>query len=88
MKIIYIFTFSDIARYCPSFLFEIIIIYNNQPTLSYNIHAKPSQRAVIYYQRRKPPTISVRLDFLNCVQIFIFFKKEICEESVSRFSLQ
>ena len=26
------------------------------------------------------------LDFLKCVQIFIFFKSQICTESVSRFS--
>ena len=28
----------------------------------------------LLYLRRKPPTISVRLDFLKCVKIFIFFK--------------
>ena len=32
------------------------------------------------------PTISVVLDFLKCVKIFIFFKTQICTESVSRFS--
>ena len=31
-------------------------------------------------------TISVRLDFLKCVHIFIFFKMQICTESVSIFS--
>ena len=38
--------------------------------------------------RRKPSTISVRLDFLKCVQIFIFFKTQFPTESVSRFSRQ
>ena len=30
----------------------------------------------------KPPTIFVRLDFLQCVQICIFFKTQICLKSV------
>ena len=39
--------------------------------------------------RWKPPIISVRLDFIKCVQICFFFKTQICTdrgESVSRFS--
>ena len=34
----------------------------------------------------KLQTISVRLDFLKCVQIFIFFKTQFCTECVSNFS--
>ena len=34
------------------------------------------------------PNISVSLDFHQCVQICIFFKTEICTESVFRFSRQ
>ena len=30
-----------------------------------------------WHHRWKPPTISVRLDFLKCVQICIFFKSQI-----------
>ena len=41
----------------------------------------------ILIQRRKPFTISVGLDFLKYVQILIFFKTQICTESVSRFSI-
>ena len=29
-------------------------------------------------QSRKPPTFSVRLDFLKCVQIFLSYKAQIC----------
>ena len=36
--------------------------------------------------RPKTETISVRLDFLKCVLIFIFFKTQVCKESVSLFS--
>ena len=38
--------------------------------------------------RRKPPTVSVRLDFLKCVQIFFSSKTQIWTENVSRFSRQ
>ena len=34
----------------------------------------------------KPSTISVRLDFLKCVHIFFFFKRQICKEIASRFT--
>ena len=37
-------------------------------------------------QSWKPSTISVSLDFLNCVQICIFFIMQICTESVYIFS--
>ena len=36
----------------------------------------------------KPPTITVRLDFLKCVHIFLSSKTQICTEKVSRFSRQ
>ena len=39
-------------------------------------------------QSWKPSTISVRLDFLKCVQIFLSSKTQICTENVSRFSWQ
>ena len=36
--------------------------------------------------KRKTSTISVRLDFLKCVHIFILFKMQMSSESLSRFS--
>ena len=48
-----------------------------------NLHSKSY---CIQNPELETQTISFRLDFLKCVQIFIFFKTQICTESVSRFS--
>ena len=41
-----------------------------------------------YNQSWKPTIISVRIDILKCIKIFIFFKTQICTENASRFSRQ
>ena len=38
--------------------------------------------------RRKPPMISVCLDFLKCVKIFIIIKTQICTENLDTLSVQ
>ena len=40
---------------------------------------------IMRVQSWKPPTISVHLDFLKCVHIFVLFPTQIFTESVSRF---
>ena len=64
-----------------------IRIFPKPPSCIHNHLMSALEYTSSVFQRRKPPTFSVRLDFLKCVQIFLSSKTQICTVCLYRFAL-